>query len=74
MATQRPNTDDLVEPEGVNAGSSAAERDREPDGEVEATAEPLDVPDPPAAAGDELIGAAGQRADRPGQQVEAGEG
>jgi hypothetical protein len=74
MGTPRRTADDLVEPEGVNAGSAAAERDRQPDGDVPASAEPVDVPDPPAAAGDELVGGGGQRPDRPGQQLEAGEG
>lgn len=69
---------DLVEPEGVNAGSGPAERDRRPDAtdQVPASAATIHVPQPESepAAGEELVGAAGQRDDRPGQQLEVGEG
>jgi hypothetical protein len=64
---------DLVEPEGVNAGSAAAERDRRPDGQVGATADAV-RPSAPPARDDPMVGAPGQRDDSPGQQMEEGEG
>ncbi len=65
--------DDLVEPEGVNAGSSLGERDRRPDGGVHATDEAV-LPPPPSAGDGQLAGAPGEADDTPGQQLEAGEG
>ena len=71
MSTTPPESP-LVEPEGVNAGSAAAERDRRPSGDVEvAPADPI----PPSHGTDgEMIGAPGQRDGVPGQQYEVGEG
>jgi hypothetical protein len=64
---------DLVEPEGVNAGSAGGERDRLPDGEVPASArEPIIPPVRPADG--ELVGVPGQVDGTPGQTLEAGEG
>jgi|GEM_PF-4719916 len=72
MNDERPRTD-LVEPEGVNAGSAAAERDRRPDGDVVAGREvagPELRPEPP----EELVGVDDQRPGTPGQELAAGEG
>jgi hypothetical protein len=70
MSTEREQErDDLVEQQGVNAGSSLGERDRRPSG---------DPPVRPAEGGpakpepaERLAGAPG---DEPGQQLEVGEG
>ncbi len=74
MENDEPARKDLVEPEGVNAGSTPAERDRRGDGEVSADDvvrhPPYEGPD----AGDEMVGPAGQRPDTPGQQLAEGEG
>ena len=67
------NRDDLVEPEGVNAGSAHGERDRHPDAVVPATDEARLPPEPTGGA-DEMVGAPGQDEHGPGQQMEAGEG
>lgn len=64
---------DLVEPEGVNAGSALGERDRRPDGEAAASSAAATVPAPQPRA-DELVGLPGQAPNEPGQQLEAGEG
>jgi hypothetical protein len=64
---------DLVESQGVNAGSLAAERDRRPSTQIPvepATGSPQTNADP----ADELVGAPGQEPGYPGQQLEAGEG
>lgn len=61
---------DLVAQQGVNDGSSAAERDRRPDGDPPAT-DAHRLPPAPTAHGDEYAGAPG---DEPSQQLEAGEG
>ncbi len=71
MSTNPPKAPGLVEPEGVNAGSSD-ERDREPSGDVEVT--PADPIPTPRGTDGEMIGAAGQRDDVPGQQFQVGEG
>jgi len=73
MSDERTNRDDLVEPQGVNAGSTRGERDRRPDADVPATGEARLPPDP-AGVPDELVGTPGQDEHGPGQQMEAGEG
>jgi hypothetical protein len=74
MQSDEPARPDLVEPEGVNAGSGPAERDRRGDGEVTADDRPRRPPEHGPDAGDELAGAAGQVPGVPGQQLEEGEG
>ena len=64
---------DLVEPEGVNAGSTLGERDRHGDGVVPATGDAR-LPPESTGGGDELVGAPGQDDHTPGQQLAAGEG
>ena len=71
MQSDQPARPDLVEPEGVNAGSAPAERDRHSDGTVAADGGVRHPPDLGPDAGDELAGAPGQT---PGQQLEEGEG
>ncbi len=65
---------DLVEPEGVNAGSTLAERDRRPDGSVSAGDTGRLPPEPTPAESGEMAGAPGEDGRTPGQQTEAGEG
>lgn len=71
-----PGKDDLVEPEGVNAGSGVSEdksdtaADVTAGGSPERASEALDQP--PAAT--ELLGAPGDQPGAPGQQLAAGEG
>ena len=72
-AVTMSESEELVEPEGVNAGGALAERDRRPDGQVPATGGER-LPPPPADGNDELAGAPGQDEHTPGQQLEAGEG
>jgi len=74
MTDASSERDDLVEPEGVNAGASLAERDRLPDGEPAATDGPALPPEPTPTTPDEMVGAPGQADGTPGQQMEAGEG
>jgi hypothetical protein len=67
--------DDLVETQGVNAGSLAADRDRRPSSSPPvqpASGGPTIEGEEPAD--DELVGAPGQRPGVPGQQMESGEG
>jgi len=59
---------DLVEPEGVNAGSARAERDRRPSGDATPTPRRGD-PQTTAPPIEEGVGLPGQRADVPGQQL-----
>jgi hypothetical protein len=65
---------DLVEPQGVNAGSAAGERDRRPSADIDV--EPTDGR--PVREGDQpaerLVGAPGQQEGLPGLQTEVGEG
>jgi hypothetical protein len=66
------HNDDLVEPEGINAGSSAAERDRRPDADVDIDASPVQVrPERDAPPRRDLVGTPG---DEPAQQLGVGEG
>ena len=73
MSEDRSNRDDLVEPEGVNAGATLGERDRRPDGTVAAT-DGAQLPPDPTEGADEIVGAPGQDPHGPGQQLEVGEG
>jgi hypothetical protein len=63
---------DLVETEGVNAGSGRAERDRQPSGQPPVEARTGDPPHeaPPA---ERLVGPPDQEAATPGQELAAGE-
>jgi hypothetical protein len=66
---------DLVEQQGVNAGSVDADRDRRPSGTIPvpaATGEP--VREGQEAVDGEMVGAPGQVAGIPGQQMQEGEG
>jgi hypothetical protein len=74
MQRDEPARPDLVEPEGVNAGSAPAERDRRGDGEVAADDVPRRPPEQGPDAGDELVGPSAQRPGEPGQQLAEGEG
>ena len=70
--TQDEAPRDLVEDEGVNAGSRAAERDRRASGHppVGAPAEPPPERSPPP---EQLIGPPEQGTRTPGQELAAGE-
>jgi hypothetical protein len=61
--------DDLVEQQGVNAGSALGERDRRPSGDP--PVEPASGRPAGAEPAERLVGAPG---DEPGQHLEAGEG
>ena len=59
---------DLVEPEGVNAGSSAAERDRRPSSDIPVRTA-AGEPEREAPPIEEAAGLPEQRPDVPGQQL-----
>jgi hypothetical protein len=69
-----PHRHDLVEPQGVNAGTAGGERDRLPDGEPPATDAAAEVPPAHDAQTDGRVGMPGEPAGTPGQQLAAGEG
>jgi hypothetical protein len=71
----QPHARGLVEPEGVNAGSAAGERDRRasavPPSHAEAVTGDVERDAPPPA---EAVGLPSEPFGVPGQQLEAGEG
>ena len=71
--SQEPERQDLVEPEGVNAGSTAAERDRLPSGDIDVTTA-AGEPQRDADAPEGLLGTPFRTDHTPGQEYAVGEG